>query len=152
HLLATHDIHPHHLTGHSIGEITAAHTAGILSLTDAAILVTTRAWLMQNITTPGLMISINAPHQSIRDILRNHPGIDIAAHNSPTHTVISGDTQPTRDAADELTAHGHHTRPLHTSHAFHSHHLDTILDQFHHTTSALTYHPPRTRWPFARAS
>ncbi|MFI7136194.1 acyltransferase domain-containing protein, partial [Nonomuraea sp. NPDC050153] len=36
HLLTHWGIHPHYLAGHSLGEITAAHTAGILTLTDAA--------------------------------------------------------------------------------------------------------------------
>ncbi|MFC7589591.1 acyltransferase domain-containing protein [Nonomuraea antimicrobica] len=42
-------IHPHTLAGHSIGEITAAHIAGTLTLPDAATLITTRAHLMNTL-------------------------------------------------------------------------------------------------------
>ncbi|MGW6505949.1 acyltransferase domain-containing protein, partial [Nonomuraea angiospora] len=82
HLLTSLGIHPHYLAGHSLGEITAAHTAGILTLTDAATLITKRAHLMQTLPNDGAMTAINATPEEITPHLTPHTAI--AAINSPT--------------------------------------------------------------------
>ncbi|ANZ41990.1 hypothetical protein BBK82_44725 [Lentzea guizhouensis] len=128
---------PDHLIGHSIGEITAAHVAGILSLQDAAKLVTARATLMDALPRQGAMIAIQATEDEVRKAL--HPGVGIAAVNSPTSVVISGDEQ----AADAVAAGFAKTKKLTVSHAFHSHHMEPMLDEFRETATQLTYHEPR---------
>ncbi|WP_344269901.1 type I polyketide synthase, partial [Actinomadura napierensis] len=74
HTLTTFGITPHHLLGHSIGEISAAHTAGILALHDAAHLVTTRAHLM-NTLPPGTMAAINTTPHNLTPHLGPHAHI-----------------------------------------------------------------------------
>ncbi|TXS34815.1 type I polyketide synthase, partial [Streptomyces sp. OR43] len=142
HLLEHHGVTPHYLTGHSIGELTAAHTAGILTLEDAALLITTRAQLMQSAPPGGAMTAIEATEEQIQPYLNAH--IALAAVNSPTSLVISGDTDAIQHATRALKRDGHRTHPLTVSHAFHSHHMDPILNQFHETAQTLTYHQPHT--------
>ncbi|MBT2212472.1 type I polyketide synthase [Actinomadura sp. NEAU-AAG7] len=142
HLLAHWGIHPHLLIGHSIGELTTAHIAGILTLPDAARLVTARAQLMQTTSTDGAMISIQAPADALATTLNQHPTAAIAAINSPTTTVISGDTDTVTTIARQWNNQGHRTKKLHVHHAFHSPHMDPILNEFHQTAQAVTYHPP----------
>ncbi|MBS2967174.1 acyltransferase domain-containing protein, partial [Actinocrinis puniceicyclus] len=121
-LTQTFGIQPDYLTGHSLGEITAAHTAGILTLPDAVTLVAHRARLMQQ-TPTGAMHAINATEEQVRHALQGHEHhTAIAAINGPTHTVISGDTQTTNTIAQHFAAQGHKTRRLNTHHAFHSPH------------------------------
>ncbi|MFI9052895.1 type I polyketide synthase, partial [Streptomyces sp. NPDC053427] len=145
-LLTHHGITPTHLIGHSIGEITAAHTAGILTLHDAATLVTTRARLMHHITTPGAMLSLQTPnltpiHQTLHNL---QDKVSIAAHNTPDTLVLSGDHDTIHQLATHFTTQGITTRLLHVSHAFHSPHMNPILDDFHTVAQTLTYHPPHT--------
>jgi acyl transferase domain-containing protein len=98
-------IQPDFLLGHSIGEIVAAHLAGVLSLRDAATLVCARAQLMHQLATPGgAMASIEATETRVRDALEHIPGhVDIAALNTPRQTVVSGDV----DAVDAVRQHFH---------------------------------------------
>ncbi|MEU5869890.1 beta-ketoacyl synthase N-terminal-like domain-containing protein, partial [Nonomuraea sp. NPDC047529] len=126
HLLTSWNIHPHYLAGHSLGEITAAHTAGILTLTDAATLITTRARLMHNLPTNGTMTAIHATPQEITPHLT--PNVTIAAINTPNTTVISGTTHDVNTITHHFTQQGRKTHTLTVSHAFHSPHLNPILN------------------------
>ncbi|MEV0899948.1 type I polyketide synthase, partial [Actinoplanes sp. NPDC049802] len=139
-LLTSFGIHPHFLTGHSIGELAAAHVAGIWTLPDAVTLVTARARLMQNLPPHGAMIAIHATEQQITPHLNPH--VTIAAINTPHDLVISGDETATLHLAEKLATHGHRTKRLTVSHAFHSHHMDPILDEYHATAASITHHPP----------
>ena len=145
-LLQHHGLHPDYLVGHSIGELTAAHLAEVLTLPDAATLVTTRARLMQSLPAIGAMISVRATETDLTDILAEVPGFPdraaIAALNSPAATVISGDHDTITAITEVLRQHGHTTKPLTVSHAFHSPHLDPILAELRRTAATLTFTPP----------
>ncbi|WP_407566248.1 SDR family NAD(P)-dependent oxidoreductase [Streptomyces sp. 184] len=127
---------PDYLAGHSIGEVAAAHCAGVLDLGDAALLVATRARLMQEMPATGVMISLRASEEEVAPHLTE--GVTIAALNSPTSTVISGDAAEAR-----VVAEGFRARELHVSHAFHSPHMDGMLAPFREVVRTLTFHPPR---------
>ncbi|MDT0347333.1 type I polyketide synthase [Streptomyces sp. DSM 44938] len=141
-LLAHLGITPDYLIGHSIGELTAAHLAGVLDLPDAATLVTTRARLMQQATPGGAMIAIQAPEAEVATAIEGLADkLSIAAVNSPTSTVIAGDTEAAEEIAAAFKKAGHRTRKLTVSHAFHSPHMEAILDEFRRVAATLTYHP-----------
>ncbi|RGA02906.1 acyltransferase domain-containing protein, partial [Microbispora triticiradicis] len=139
HLLSTWGITPHTVAGHSIGAIAAAHTAGILTLTDAAALVTTRARLMHTLPPGGAMTAINATEAHITPELASYGGrVTIAAANTPTSTVISGDHDAVTEITERFRQRGHKVRVLTVSHAFHSPHMDPILDEFEQAVAALS--------------
>ncbi|MFE5936546.1 SDR family NAD(P)-dependent oxidoreductase [Streptomyces sp. NPDC056470] len=141
--LAHHGLAPDVLAGHSIGELTAAHVAGVLSLPDAATLVAARARLMQAATPGGAMIAVQAGEGDVTPLLDGlHDKAAIAALNSPTSTVISGDADAVTTIARQLAEQGRKTTRLTVSHAFHSPHMDGILDGFREVAASLTYRPP----------
>ncbi|MFJ8747623.1 SDR family NAD(P)-dependent oxidoreductase, partial [Embleya sp. NPDC127516] len=145
HLLTHHGITPDYLIGHSIGELTAAHLAGVLTLPDAATLVTTRARLMQTAPTGGTMIAVSAAPNELAELLDGHQHlVSVAAHNAPRATVISGDRELCLRIAEQARAAGHKTKELKVSHAFHSPHMEPILSEFHAVAADLTYHSPHT--------
>ncbi|MFE4947260.1 thioester reductase domain-containing protein, partial [Streptomyces sp. NPDC056641] len=109
-------------------------------LEDATTLVTARARLMQTLPPTGTMIAIQATEEQIHPHLT--PDVTIAAINTPHALVISGDTQAAHAIATRLQEQGHKTKTLTVSHAFHSPHMDGILDEFHTIAAQLTYHPP----------
>ncbi|MFG1607864.1 type I polyketide synthase, partial [Actinoplanes sp. NPDC049265] len=141
-LVESFGVRPTHLIGHSIGEITAAHVAGVLSLSDACRLVEARGRLMQSAPSGGVMVAVNAGEDEVRALLAE-PGVSIAAVNGPRSVVISGDPDPVLAVADSLRGKGVKTRRLKVSHAFHSHHLDGILDEFAGAIGGLTFRTPR---------
>jgi mycoketide-CoA synthase len=142
-LVESHGVRPDFVLGHSIGEVTAAHIAGVLTLPDACALVAARARLMAQLPTGGAMITIQAPENHVLPTLEGlEHKVSIAAVNSPTHTVISGDTD-TIDALEQTHWHNVKTRRLTVSHAFHSPRMDPILESFRQEISGLDFRPPK---------
>jgi pimaricinolide synthase PimS1 len=131
------------LLGHSLGEVVAAHIAGVLSLEDACELVAARGRLMQALPSGGTMVSIQATEEEVEACLDRYDTVDIAGVNGPTSTVVSGDEQAVLALAADFCARGRETRCLKVSHAFHSRHMDAMLDDFREVVASLTYHDPR---------
>ncbi|HEY3470419.1 MAG TPA: type I polyketide synthase, partial [Amycolatopsis sp.] len=138
-LLESFGVRPDYLVGHSIGELTAAHVAGVLSLPDAAGLVVRRAQLMQTLP-PGAMATLAATPD---ELTLDPAAVSIAAVNSPDSLVVSGDPDAVAALVDEWKAQGRKAKPLRVSHAFHSPHTEAILAEFRDYAAGLTFHEPR---------
>ncbi|KUJ54349.1 beta-ketoacyl synthase, partial [Streptomyces albus subsp. albus] len=131
---------PDFLVGHSVGELAAAHVAGVLTLADAAKLVAARGRLMQELPAGGAMIALQAAEDEVLPLLTD--GVGIAALNGPTSVVIAGDEGAAAAIAEGFAAQGRKTRRLTVSHAFHSPHMDGMLDAFREVAQGVTFHPP----------
>ncbi|NUS42407.1 MAG: SDR family NAD(P)-dependent oxidoreductase, partial [Mycobacteriaceae bacterium] len=145
-LLSSWGVRPDYLIGHSLGELAAAHAAGVLSLRDACVLVAARARLMQSVPDRGAMIAIAAGAQEVQatiaEVAETAGRVTVAAVNGPAAVVISGDAPAVREVADRCAAAGRKTTELRVSHAFHSAHMDPILDELRAVAATLTYRPP----------
>ncbi|BAT53522.1 Beta-ketoacyl synthase [Nostoc sp. NIES-3756] len=133
-------VEPQAAIGHSIGEYVAATLAEVFSLEDALSLVAARGQLMQQLPT-GAMLSVPLSADNIQSLLGSE--LSIAAINQPSQCVVSGSIAAIDTLQNQLAAQGIESRRLHTSHAFHSPMMESILEAFTERVKKVTLNPPK---------
>jgi amino acid adenylation domain-containing protein len=133
-------IEPVATIGHSIGEFVSACLAGVFSLEDALKLVATRGKMMWDLP-PGAMLSVRLQASAVEPLLTSE--LAIAAINGPSLCVVSGASEQVAKLQQELEAKEVVCKPLHTSHAFHSPMMDTIVEPFAAVVRTVKLSPPQ---------
>ena len=131
---------PSAMVGHSLGEITAACLAGVMSLDDAATLVAERGRLMQA-RPAGSMLMVRLPPEEVEATLPD--GLELACANAPQLSVVAGPTDRIEAYAKALQADGSSARVLRTSHAFHTRSMDAVVEPLRACLARMTLLPPR---------
>ncbi|MEH1918683.1 aminotransferase class III-fold pyridoxal phosphate-dependent enzyme [Nostoc sp.] len=133
-------VKPQGMIGHSIGEFVAACIAGVFSLEDALMLVATRGRLMWELPA-GAMLSVRLPAKEVEPRLSAE--LAIAAINGPSLCVVSGPTEAIASLQKQLESEEVICRHLHTSHAFHSPMMDSIIHPFAEVVGKVKLSPPQ---------
>ncbi|MDI5968589.1 type I polyketide synthase [Streptomyces sp. SL13] len=130
------------VTGHSVGEIAGAVVAGVLGVADAARLVVARGRLMQALPAGGAMLAVNTGEGDVAAVLSGIPSVSVAAVNAPESVVISGDEHEIDQLNEFWRGRGVRTSRLRVSHAFHSHLMEPMLEEFRAVLETLDFREP----------
>ncbi|MCO5248913.1 MAG: type I polyketide synthase [Chitinophagales bacterium] len=138
-------IQPAAVVGHSIGEFVALTIAGAIRLEDAIKLVIERGHLMQSLPVgEGAMAAVMADEEKVRFYTDQTKGyVDIAAINTPKTVTISGDAKAVEYLIQAMKEVKIRSIPLKVSHAFHSHLMDSILEDFEKVVAKVQFFEPQ---------
>ncbi|MBC3841110.1 acyltransferase domain-containing protein [Streptacidiphilus sp. 4-A2] len=143
-LLESWGVLPDVVGGHSIGELTAACVAGVLTTPDACRLVAARGRLLQSSPEGGAMAALEATEDEVLPLLAGQEDrLGIAAVNGPRATVVSGTAEAVAGVAEVFRGRGRRIKLLRVARAFHSPLMDGVLAEFRETAAGLTYRSAR---------
>ncbi|MFW6718569.1 SDR family NAD(P)-dependent oxidoreductase [Streptomyces sp. MAR4 CNY-716] len=122
-------VEPDVVIGHSMGESAAAYISGALSLQDAAAVICRRSRLAKRLSGRGTMAWVALPADEAAAALAGvEDKVAVAASNSPTSTLLSGDGDALTQVLDALDARGIDNRRVNVDFASHCPQMDALRD------------------------
>ncbi len=133
---------PDAVLGHSLGEYAAAVIAGVFDIETGMRLIAERARLMQSVPPGGCMVAVSTDAETVEKIIADDARLCIGAYNG-SHTVASGAEEAIDPLIEKLGAKGIKCKKLKTSHAFHSCHMDPVIEPFERYAASFNFAPPK---------
>lgn len=135
---------PQAVAGHSVGEYTALLAAGCFDFETGLRLVQKRGQLMSQAGAGSMAAVLGLPADEVQNLLneRGLTTVSLANLNSPTQSVIAGDTPSILAAEQYFTKHSVHCIVLNVSAAFHSPHMLPAQALFAEFLTGFTFSDP----------
>ncbi|XYI03831.1 type I polyketide synthase [Sorangium sp. So ce1128] len=123
-------VEPDAVVGHSLGEISAAHIAGVLDLKDAIRVIYHYSRLQKRTADQGGMAVVELPAEELQDLVDESGGrLAVAAYNSATSTVLSGEVLALQDSLAALKQRGVRCALIKVNVAAHGRQMDAIAGE-----------------------
>ncbi|HWO22761.1 MAG TPA: acyltransferase domain-containing protein [Kofleriaceae bacterium] len=130
---------PDSVVGHSMGEVSAAHIAGALSLEDALAVIHHRSRLMKRLAGKGRTASVELPMEAAqRAIAGFEDRLSVAGSNAPTASVISGAPEALEEVLKLLRSKRVFCRELRVDVAAHSPQMDALVPELEAALAGVT--------------
>jgi thioester reductase-like protein len=123
-------VRPEAVVGHSVGEVAAAHVAGVFSLEDALRVIYQRGRCMELAPSRGRMLAASITRDEALSLIAPYGDrLALAAVNSPSSVTLSGEPELLAQVEQELKGRQVFCRALQVQYAFHSAQMDPIRDE-----------------------
>lgn len=120
-------IRPAAVVGHSVGEVAAAHVAGVLTLADAVHVIFQRGRCMDLAPQRGRMLAARLSAAEAAELIAPHDGhVAVGAINAPASVTLCGDGAALEEIAAGLERREIFCRFLQVNYAFHSPQMDPV--------------------------
>jgi myxalamid-type polyketide synthase MxaD len=123
-------VEPSAVVGHSMGEVTAAHVAGALSLADAARIICLRSRLLRRLSGAGAMVTVELSADAAAAALEGQDDqVSVAVSNSARSTVLSGERAALTAVVEGLERRGVFCRWVQVDVAAHSPQVEVLRSE-----------------------
>ena len=137
-------IEPSVIVGHSVGEVAAAHIAGVLSLEDAVAVIFHRSSLQHRTEGDGTLLAVGMPLCGAEALIATYNGaLSIAAINSPCSVTLSGDRSALNQIMGSLTAESIFCRFLATDIPYHSRRMEPLMVELSRSLNTIRARPAK---------
>ncbi|HET9875432.1 MAG TPA: type I polyketide synthase [Mycobacterium sp.] len=137
-LWRSYGVHPDAVIGHSMGEVTAAVVAGVLSPADGLKVIGVRSQLMSQLAGQGAVALLNLDAEATEALIADFPGVSVSGYVSPGQTVIAGPVEPVDAAIAAVSAQNRFARRVNMEVASHTALMDPILPDLRAALADLT--------------
>nr|WP_294553812.1 type I polyketide synthase [uncultured Rhodopila sp.] len=142
-LLASVGIVPDAIVGHSVGEVSSAYAAGVLTLREAALVSFHRSRLQATTAGTGKMLAVGLSDEIVAPMLEGYAGrVSFAAINSPFSVTLAGDADCLAELADVFTGESVFNKMLDVEVPYHSPMMESLRDELLACLAALRPLPP----------
>jgi surfactin synthase thioesterase subunit/malonyl CoA-acyl carrier protein transacylase len=114
-----------------MGEVAAAHAAGVLSLEDAAKIICRRGHLLKKIQGQARMVLVEMPEPEFFSMMEDtdHHGVNVASHNAPDTYLLVGDPESVQRTFAYCEARDFFARIINVAHGSHGPQVEQIKDE-----------------------
>jgi len=136
-------VEPDAVIGHSMGEVTAAVVAGVLTAAEGLKVIATRSRLMARLSGQGAMALLELDADAAEALIASHPRVTVAVYASPRQTVIAGPPGDIDELVALVAAQDRLARRVEVDVASHHPTIDPILPELQVELAGLAPKAPR---------